>query len=263
MSIYRHIFMAAFTILSVASNSHAANILKKEDVEKFQFECWPDAKYDLDFGFSPVAKLPEGSRVEGQWSYKFTTDDKKYPDNKVSLPANQAVRVDLVLQINKSDTATEEDYLWSVIVAPTVNGWGYGGHWPTKKPINQYEKLKDKKESLIQMATLSLHDGQPVHTKISPKDIDSAGTLNNAWEDIFGKKIVSNLLYPGSKGAQAGERGYSLTFYYVPTPSTQFINDNGYKWPSFKHVDKEGAVYGFVLNSKGECLGWDSITVVK
>ena len=144
-----------------------------------------------------------------------------------------------------------------------MTGWGFGGHWPTTKPINEYQRLRNKRESLISMATLSAHEGQPVHTKISPRDIDSAGTLNNAWEDIFGIKIVTNLVYPATKGAQSGQRGYSLTFYYVPTPALRFINEKGYKWPSFKHIDKPGKIYGFVLTPEGECLAWDSVDVVR
>ena len=42
---------------------------------------------------------------------------------------------------------------------------------------------------------------------------------------VFGEKII-DLVYRGSKGALAGERGYSLTFYYVPTPALQLINEN-------------------------------------
>lgn len=58
-----------------------------------------------------------------------------------------------------------------------------------------------------------------------------------------GEKIVSKLVYPASKG----QEGYSLTFYYMPTPALRLINAEGYRWPSFKHVDQQGRVYGFVL----------------
>lgn len=250
-------------VFSIYSNSYADNVLKEDDVEKFKFQCWPSQDYDLDLRFAPVRKLSEELESEGQWTYEFTTNDKQYPENRIRLPGSGAVRVDLVLTLSKSESAIGESYFWQVIVGPTVTGWGFGGHWPTKWPINTYQRLRDKRESLISMVSLSAHEGQPVHSKISPRDIDSAGTLNNAWEDIFGKKIVSNLVYPGTKGAQSGQIGYSLTFYHVPTPALSFINEKGYKWPSFKHIDKPGKVYGFVLTPKGECLDWASIDVVK
>ena len=265
MFIRNYIFKLFFLILLffINSISYADDVLKKDDVENFRFECWPNEDYNLDFRFAPVRQLSEESRSEGQWSYEFVTDNKQYPGNRIKLPESGAVRVDLVLILKKSDSAKDESYLWLVIVAPRVTGWGFGGHWPTKKSIIEYQRLRGKKESLINMARLSADDGQPVHTKISPKDIDSAGTLNNSWEDIFGSKIVSNLVYPSSKGAQSGQRGYSLTFYYVPTPKLRFINEKGYKWPLFKHVDNTGKVYGLVLTPEGECLTWNSIDVVK
>ncbi len=265
MNIRRYVrqFFALILVLLVWFDLHAENGLKVDDVDKFKFECWANPDYKINLKFAPVRKLPEESGSEGQWAYEYSTEDKQYPQDRIKLPARGAVRIDLVLILNKSDSTNGESYLWHVIVGPTVTGWGFGGHWPTKKAINEYYRLRDKRESLINMARLSAHQGQPVHSKISPRDIDSAGTLNNAWEDIFGTKIVSNLLYPGTRGVQAGERGYSLTFYHVPTPALRLINENGYKWPSFKHIDKPGKVYGFVLTPKGECLAWDSIDVVK
>lgn len=265
MTLWRYLWSGiVFTLLSFTqSTAYAGKVLEEADVEKFKFECWSNQDYNLELKFSPVKRLSVESRAEGQWSYEFATEDKQYLENKISLPASGAVRVDLVMQLKETDSDIGESYLWNVIVAPTVHGWGFGGHWPTKKPITDYRRLKNKKESLISMATLSAQDGQPVHTKIPPQDIDSAGTLNNAWEDIFGKKIVSNLVYPGSKGAQSDQSGYSLTFYYVPTPALRLINEDGYKWPSFKHIDKEGKVFGFVLTPEGECLAWNSIDIVR
>ena len=265
MPICRHFWPCFILALLpvITSKAYANNVLEVDDVEKFKFECIQNPQYNMEFKFAPVKRLAEEQKPDGQWSYEFTTADKQYAEKQIQLPESGAVRVDLVMQLNKSDSEIGEGYLWNVIVAPSVNGWGFGGYWPTKKPVTQYPRLLDKRESLVSMATLSTYDGQPVHTKIPPKDIDSAGTLNNAWEDIFGKKIVSNLLYPGSKGAQSGQVGYTLTFYYVPTPALRLINEGGYKWPSFKHVDKEGKVFGFVLTSDGECLAWDSIDVVK
>lgn len=206
--------------------------------------------------------MTEASQAEGQWSYEFKNADKRYPENQIPLPKKGAVRVDLVLQLSKSNSGIEENYLWNVIVAPTVKGWRYGGHWPTKNPVSAYRRLTDKRQSLIDMATLSVHEDQPVHTTISPQDVDKSGTLNDAWVDVFGRDIVK-LVYAGSKGALSGQGGYSLTFYYVPTPELRFINKKGYKWPSFKHVDKEGKVFGFVLTPEGKCIGSSSIDVVR
>ena len=230
---------------------------------EFGFECWPNNDYDIDIQFAPVKRISEGSRVDGKWSYEFTNSEMKYPDNKIKLPTNKAVRVDFVSVLNKSKSTVGESYLWHVIVSPTVTGWGFGAHWPTTKPLNKYGRLSKKRNSLINMARMSAHKGQPVHTKIPLRDIDSTGTLNNAWEDIFGEKIVSNLVYPGTRGAKSGNQGYSLTFYHVPTPSLQLINEEGYKWPSFKHVDKTGKVYGFILTPDGKCLDWASVEIVK
>ncbi len=265
MCIWRYIwqFIALILLFFIYSNSYAENVLKEDDVGIFTFQCLANQDYAVDLRFAPVRKRSEESRSEDQWSYEFTTNDKEYPDKKIRLPESGAVRVDSVLILSKSVSAKGESYLWQVIVGPRVTGWGFGGHWPTKKRINEYERLRNKRESLIDMATLSAHEGQPVHTKIPPGDIDSAGTLNDAWEDIFGKKIVSNLVYPGTKGAKSGQRGYSLTFYHVPTPALRFINEKGYKWPSFKHIDKLGKVYAFVVTPEGKCLAWDSIDIVK
>jgi len=260
---YIRLFIALMLSFFIYSSSYADNVLKEDDVEKFKLECWSNQDYDLDLRFAPVRKLSGESGSKGQWSYEFATEDRQYPENRIKLPESGAVRVDLVSILKKSDSAKGESYLWIVIVGPRVTGWGFGGHWPTTKPINEYQRLRNKRDSLISMATLSAHEGQPVHTKISPRDIDSAGTLNNAWEDIFGIKIVTNLVYLATKGAQSGQRGYSLTFYYMPTPALRFINEKGYKWPSFKHIDKPGKVYGFVLTPEGECLAWDSVDVVR
>ncbi len=161
-------------------------------------------------------------------------------------------------QLNQKDSDIGEGYLWNVIVAPKVKNWHFGGHWPTKRPITEYQRMSDKRDSLISVASLSVYNGHPVHTRIPPKDIDSAGTLNSAWETLFGEKIVSRLVYPASKAAE----GYSLTFYYVPRPALRLINQEGYRWPSFKHVDQPGRVYGFVLSAEGECLASTAVDVV-
>lgn len=259
-------YLTCLTLAAIAfaiSPAYSASGLVASDIEKYRVDCWSNPDYNLSLKFSPVSRLPKESRVSGQWSYAFKTEDQLYPDNQLSLPKSAAARVDLVMQLNQSGSDIGESYLWTVIAAPRVKGWRYGGHWPTKKPITEYQRLKDKRESLVNIATLSEQGGQPVHSKISPKDIDSAGSLNNAWEDIFGKKIVSQLVYPASKNGQSNRGGYSLTFYYVPTPALGLINQDGYKWPSFKHVDNEGKVFGFVLTPDGECLSSSSVDVVR
>lgn len=253
----------ASVLLSIAhSTAQADHALERVAVENFRYECSSNSKYKLRVQFSPVKKIAGESKENRQWSYEFLTADKQYPENKIKLPANAAVRADLVLQLGRSNSGVAENYLWNVIVAPTVNGWKYGGHWPAKKSVTEYQRLKGKRQSLIDMATLSAYEEQPVHTKIPPKDVDKAGTLNDAWVDVFGRKIVE-LVYAASKGALSGHSGYSLTFYYVPTPALRYINRKGYKWPSFKHVDKEGKVFGFVLTPDGECLAWSSVDVVR
>ena len=78
------------------SISYASNFLEQEDVEKFIFECRPNQEYDLELKFSPVMRLSGESRTAGQWSYEFLTEDKQYPDNKISLPARGRVRADSV-----------------------------------------------------------------------------------------------------------------------------------------------------------------------
>ena len=260
-----HLFRFVIVLLigCFSSMPFAGDTLKQGDVENFGFECWSDDNYNIEIQFAPVRKI-EGDSLEGdKWSYEYTNKEREYPNNKIKLTKNQAVRVDFVSVLKKSDSSIGESYLWHVIVSPTVTGWGFGAHWPTTKSINKYGRLSKKRKSLIDMAKMSTYDGQPVHTKIPLRDIDSAGTLNSAWEDIFGQKIVSSLVYPGTRGAKSGRRGYSLTFYHVPTPSLKLINEEGYKWPSFKHVDKAGKVYGFVLTPDGKCLDWDSVEIVE
>ncbi|MCP4430537.1 MAG: hypothetical protein GY806_06125 [Gammaproteobacteria bacterium] len=237
--------------------AHAAGGLRQAEIEKFRLECWSNPAYDLELKFAPVRRLTDESRRQGSWSYEFTSDNNRYPEERVSLPEKGAVRVDLVTQLNQKDSDFGEGYLWNVIVAPKVRNWRFGGHWPVKKSITEYQRMADKRDSLISVASLSVYNGHPVHTLISPKDIDSAGTLNGAWESLFGEKIVSRLVYPASKGRD----GYSLTFYYMPIPSLQLINHEGYRWPSFKHVDRKGKVYGFVLTADGECLASASVEV--
>lgn len=241
--------------------AYADDGLQKATVEKFKLECWSNPKYDLLLSFAPVRKLSREERQKGKWSYQFLGENRLYPQQRVELPDVGAIRVDLVTQLNQKDSDIGESYLWNVIVAPKVKSWGFGGHWPTKKPITEYLRLKEKRNSLVSMATLSTHNEDPVHTQIPPKDIDSAGTLNNAWENLFGSKIVSSLVYPASKGNRPQHGDYSLTFYYMPIPELGLINADGYKWPSFKHVDREGKVYGFVLTPDGECLASTSVNV--
>ena len=236
----------------------AANGLQQVEIEKFRLECWSNPAYEIELNFAPVRRLSNESRLEGKWSYEFTSDDIQYPGARVKLPAGAAARVDLVTQLKQKDSNVDESYLWNVIVAPKVKNWRFGGHWPTKKSITEYQRMADKRDSLISVASLSIYNGDPVHTRISPKDIDSAGTLNSAWETLFGEKIVSRLVYPASKG----QEGYSLTFYYMPTPALRLINEEGYRWPSFKHVDQQGKVYGFVLSAEGECLASTVVDVV-
>ena len=264
MNKIRYAIMAiVFLFISTSNFVYANGVLGSSDVDKFKFGCWPNSNYDISLDFAPVRKLPKEDVLEGQWSYEYISSDRQYKDGVIKLSKKGAVRVDLVSKLEQSNSSIEESYLWHVIVAPKVDGWGFGGHWPTKKPITEYERLGSKRESLVNLAVLSTHEGQPVHTTIESKDIDNAGTLNKAWVDIFGEKIVSNLVYPSSKGSKTGKEGYSLTFYYVPTPALRLISQNGHRWPSFKHIDKPGKVYGFVLTPKGECLAWDSVDVIR
>lgn len=250
------VFVTGFWLF-LALDLQAANGLQPAQIEKFKLECWPDPAYDVELNFAPVRRLASDSRAQGKWSYELVSDARQYPQGRVNLPAEGAVRVDLVTQLNQKDSGMGEGYLWNVIVAPKVKHWRFGGHWPVKQAITEYQRIADRRDSLISVATLSEYNGDPVHTQISPKDIDSAGTLNSAWETLFGQKIVSMLVYPASKG----EGGYSLTFYYMPTPALRLINQEGYRWPSFKHVDSEGKVYGFLLTADGECLASTSVDV--
>lgn len=248
--------LAAICLMAVF-HLQAADGLQAETIEKFKFECWPNPAYDVELSFAPVRRLSSETREPGRWSYELLSDEKQYPLGKVELPAEGAVRVDLVTQLNRKESDVGESYLWNVIVAPKVSNWRFGGHWPRKQAITNYQRITGKRDALINVATLSEYRGDPVHTQISPKDIDSSGTLNSAWETLFGKKIVSTLVYPASKAQQ----GYSLTFYYLPTPALRLINPEGYRWPSFKHVDREGKVYGFLLTPDGECLASASVMV--
>ena len=196
--------LASLCVLQTA----VASGLQQAEIEKFRLECWSSAAYDIELKFAPVRKLTRESRQPGQWSYEYASDENRYPAEGVRLPASGAVRVDLVTRLNQKDSGFGESYLWNVIVAPKVENWHFGAHWPIKKPISEYRRMADKRDSLINVAALSIHNGHPVHTQISPKDIDSAGTLNRSWESLFGEKIVSRLVYPASKGQQ----DYSLTF---------------------------------------------------
>ena len=257
------LFFTSIVLIFISFSSFAEDVLTENDVSNFQLECNPIQGYDIELKFAPVRKLSEESRTGGQWSYEFTTDDEQYPKKEISLSKDGSVRVDLILQLNRSKSEIEESYLWNVIVGPRVTGWGFGGYWPAKKPINEYQRLRKKRESLIKVATLSALKGGPVHTLIPSRNVGKSTTLNSAWIDIFGHDIVSKLVYSGTNGAKSGKKGHSLTFYHVPTPALHLINANGYRWPSFKQIDKPGKVFGFVLTPDGRCLASDSIDVVK
>ena len=260
------IFRLCSIVTLMCLSTLAFSALTQTDLENFKYQCAPDMEYDLAINFAPVKKLAGNMKATGQWSYEYLTADKQFSGRQITLPKNGAARVDLVFQLNASDSNKPENYMWQVIAAPTVTGWKYGGHWATKLPVTAYQRLKAKRQSLITLATLSAHKGQPVHSKISPKDVDKSGTLNNAWADLFGDGIM-DLVYAASNKSSfshsTNQVSYSLTFYYVPTPALRFINDNGYKWPSFKHVDQPGTVFGFALTPGGDCLNWSSIDVVK
>ena len=255
---FKFIGLLMLMILSTQASSE----LTQTDVENFKYQCRPNVAYDLDTLFAPVQKISDQLKAAGQWSYQYLTENKQFSDRQISLPVKGAARVDMILKLNASDSDLPESYLWQVIVAPTVRGWKFGGHWATKLAVTALQRLNHKRSSLITMATLSAFNGQPVHSLISPRDVDKSETLNSAWVDVFGKEIV-NLVYSGSETKQDQQPGYSVTFYYVPTPALRFINNNGYKWPSFKHVDQAGTVFGFVLTPEGDCLHWNSIDVVK
>ncbi|MFT5658861.1 MAG: hypothetical protein ACI9KN_002142 [Gammaproteobacteria bacterium] len=258
----RHVqFKFHWVLLLIFLSTDATSALTSTTIENFKYQCSPNTEYDLYVSFAPVKKLAEQLKPARQWSYEYLTEDRQFLNRQIKLPEKGAARVDVVLQLNRSESAKTESYLWQVIIAPKVKDWSYGGHWATKLPVTAYQRLQHKRSSLIVMATLSALNGQPVHSKISPQDVDKAGTLNKGWVDVFGAKII-DLVYAGSDPAALGKTGYSATFYYVPTPTLSIINRNGYKWPSVKHVDRPGTVFSFVLTPEGECLNWNSIDVV-
>jgi hypothetical protein len=255
------LFFISIQIIFINFNSFADDVLDENDVSKFQYECRATEGYNIDLKFAPVEKLSEEFKSEDQWSYKFV--DKQYPKTGIKLSEDGSVRVDLVLILKRSESEIGESYLWNVIVGPRNTGWKFGGFWPTKESIHDYLRLSKKVESLIDIATLSSFSDGFVHTQIPYEDVDKSTKLNSAWIDLFGEKIVSDLVYSGTSGAINDLEGYSLTFYHVPTPALRLINDDGYKWPSFKHIDKPGKVFGFVLSPDGKCLAETSIKVVK
>jgi len=261
----RHPYRCLLLLLAAAILSggrvSAEETLNGAALQGFTAQCWPSTDYDLLLKFAPVKPAAAGSAP--RWSYEYANTDEAYPGNRIKLPPDKAVPVDLVLTLRKSESPLGEGYLWLVIIGPTVNGWIYGGHWPIDKPINTFDRLSAKRESLIHMVSLSTHQGQPVHTKISFQDIDNSGTLNAAWEDLFGSRIFADLVYPATKGARSGKAGYALTFYHVPTPAPRLINENGFRWNATKHIDKPGIVYGFALLPGGGCLASASVEVVR
>ena len=150
---YLCLFFISIVLFFFNFNSFAEDVLSENKVNIFQKGCWPTQGFDIELRFAPVRKRLEEEKSEDQWSYKFTTDDKKYPENRIKLPKDgSSVRVDLVLLLNKSESKIEESYLWTVIAGPRNTGWRFGGFWPTeKKSMKDFDRLSDKKESLIKI----------------------------------------------------------------------------------------------------------------
>jgi len=263
MKFYQYIFSSlVFFILCMPVFSK--DFLTQEAVENYKKKCWPSPDYKVDLRFAPIRGLPKDRVIKEQWGFEYTSKGAQYANNKVELPVRGAKKIDSVLTLNKSESTKRESYLWHVVATPTVVGWRYGGHWPLgeEKDITKFSRLKDKKFSLINVTTLSVYNGDPVYTNIDISDVDKSGDLKKAWEKIFSEDIVT-LLYDAFKGASNGGKGYSLTFFYVPTPTLNLINKNGYRWPTSKHVDRPGFAYSFVLTPEGSCIASNLIEIIR
>jgi len=263
MTLYQYVF-SSLVFFMLCMPAFSKDALTQEAVESYKKKCWPSPDYKVGLKFAPIRKLPEGRVVNEQWGFEYINDEAQYSNNKVKLPVNGAKKIDSVLILNKSESTKKESYLWHVVATPTVVGWRYGGHWPLgkEKDITKFSGLVDKKLSLINVATLSVYNGDPVYTNIDISDVDKSGDLKKAWEKIFSEDIVT-LLYDAFKGASNGVKGYSLTFFYVPTPTLNLINKNGYRWPTSKHVDRAGFAYSFVLTPEGNCIASRSIEIIR
>lgn len=263
MRFYRNIINSLVLFL-LSTPAFSEEMLTQEAVEKYKNKCWPSQDYKVDLKFAPIRELPKDRVVDGQWGSEYVSDDERYPNNKIKLPAIGARKIDSVLILSKSDSDKKESYLWHVIAAPTVVGWPFGGHWPfgKVKNITDFSRLADKKSSLADVASLSIYKGDPVYTDIDISLVDESEDLRKAWGEIFSTEIVS-ILYDANKGASKGRKGYSLTFFYVPTPTLSLINDNGFRWPILKHVDRSGFAYSFVLTPEDDCIASNSIEIIK
>jgi len=234
-----------------------------DSIESFVFDCNPNEKYNIELIFSPVEKLDKTEVIEGKWTYKYKNKKGRlYTEGREKLPNNGSVRIDLVSILRKSNSKQEESYLWHVIAHPRVSGWKFGGHWATNKLLTDYTKIN--KSHRKTMKKLSVYKKEePVYSMVAIRNIGDSELLNTAWQEVFGTAIVDDLVIPNNMLALGSKKGYSFTFYYVPTPDPIGINEDGHRWVSSKHIDKPGKVFGFVLTPKGKCLKWTSLDIVK
>lgn len=246
VNFYRISIVGLLSLIGISTGVNAE--IQVGDLEDYEILCESSADYNVEFEFSP-----EGNRFLGK---------------TISLFTDKATPIKMVLQLNRSDSDIGESYLWAVVASPALPGFRFGGELIDKKAqgkrlVDRYKALSPKRDSLNKMATLSRFNDQPVHTTIKSRKIDKSESLNNAWINVFGNKII-DLVYKGTRDKKSREkRAYTLTFYYVHTPTLKIINSNGYHWPLLKHVGRAGKIFGFVLTPNGDCLESVSVEMVK
>ncbi len=248
-------------------------------------------------------ELPENEREQSWWQgggigYQFKNGKTSYDNDIYELMENSEDKVWLAQEIElKKEVAKKpknipsgegkwHKYIWIVISAPPI--------LDSKQPMNAMVREKDAEKAKAKgrikessdegtgtLITISDHwkisrirdDNLEyqilLHMDQKLSDEDQTD-INNFWKALVSNQAFDNLVWESKEERELNDNdlapnAYNHTFYFWPIPA---LGNNKYgrhelRNASSRRVVGPGKVYGFALDSDGQCLAATSVDVKK
>ena len=263
------ILFLIISFILIISNYASANECENqssEQIEKFIRTCG-DSNNIQNLGFAPIKK--KANPVPGEWAYEFIKDRYPYETFPISSDVYNN-KIWFYSSIKKDEFNNIPKYVWHLIISPAPvarqldEAEAFLVNFNSKNgDVDKLDLLTSTDENIIKQ---SIVDGsQPViYTNNELIDKFEKLDLNDIWEKLIANdnmKLIKCERFRNGIARTENSAFYDYTFYLHEISSRpENINlEYGYRVVSMKTITTAGDVYGFVLNEKGSCMGYDKI----
>lgn len=249
------IFVSIFWISTVWANESLKNLLEN---------CENDGSLK-SIGFAEIEE--QKRKTKNSSKYKIVSE---YKNNTFSKQGKEYGEIWFYSYIQKDEYGKRPDFIWHIIAIPSEIQRKYSIRgYANKKTIRHSTKQKlinkAEKKYLKANKTIKEINNIPFYVNNKISDIDNRRSVNDIWEKLITCTYMQPIYDEIDKINEHNNVYYDFTIYLYPIDSeADYINlEKGYLVPSSKKVKECGTVYGFVLNKERDCIGYQTLNIVK